>query len=234
MTMPQNQALTVLSIDTSSPRGSVALLCGNEVIGELRIASLETHSSRLLRSIEFLLETAGCNLNDLDLVASGIGPGSFTGIRIGVATALGLAQALSIPFAGVSGMDALANQNLFLQGEIAVVMDAQRSQVYYAGYINNNGKIRSIGRPMLLFPDELESRLKRKSIFLIGDGASRYFSRFRVSHANRPRFVVTDPFIAAGIGRLALSRKRTWKSGAALQSEPLYIRPPDAAKSKKR
>ena len=234
MTMPQNQALKVLSIDTSSPRGSVALLCGNEVIGELRIASQETHSSRLLRSIEFLLETAGCNLNDLDLVASGIGPGSFTGIRIGVATALGLAQALSIPFAGVSGMDALANQNLFLQGEIAVVMDAQRSQVYYAGYISNNGKIRSIGRPLLLFPDELESRLRRKGIFLIGDGASRYFSRFRVSRTNRPRFVVTDLFIAAGIGRLALSRKRTWKSGEALQSEPLYIRPPDAAKSKKR
>jgi len=234
MTMPQNQALKVLSIDTSSPRGSVALLCGNEVIGELRIASLETHSSRLLRSIEFLLETAGCNLNDLDLVASGVGPGSFTGIRIGVATALGLAQALGIPFAGVSGMDALANQNLFLQGEIAVVMDAQRSQVYYAGYINNNGKIRGIGRPMLLFPDELESRLKRKSIFLIGDGASRYFSQFRILRANRPQFVVTDLFIAAGIGQLALRRKRTWKSGAALQSEPLYIRPPDAAKSKKR
>jgi tRNA threonylcarbamoyladenosine biosynthesis protein TsaB len=234
MIMPQKQALKVLAMDTSTPRGSVALLDGEEVVGELRLASLETHSSRLLKSIDFLLETAGWKLSDLNLVASGIGPGSFTGIRIGVATALGLAQTIGIPFAGVSGMDALASQNLFLQGRIAVIMDAQRSQVYYAEYINNEGRIRSVERPSLLFPAELEQRLKRKSISLIGDGACRYFSRFGSATRNCPQLVMTDLFIAAGIGRLASRRKRSWKTGTALQSEPLYIRPPDAAKSKKR
>jgi tRNA threonylcarbamoyladenosine biosynthesis protein TsaB len=232
MTMPQKQALKILSLDTSSVRGSVALLNEEELIGELRLASLETHSSRLLKSIDFLLETAGWDFKDLNLIAAGIGPGSFTGIRIGVATALGLAQSLDIPFAGVSGLDALARQNPFLRGKIAVIMDAQRSQVYYAEFINNEGRIRRVGRPLLLYPAAIEQQLKRKSIFLIGDGAYRYFSGLGTSRSNRPRFVMTDMFIAAGIGRLALSRKRSWKTGAALQSEPLYIRPPDAAKSK--
>jgi tRNA threonylcarbamoyladenosine biosynthesis protein TsaB len=234
MIMPQKQGIKVLSMDTSTPRGSVALLHGEEVSGELRLASLETHSSRLLKSVDFLLETASWKLNDLNLVAAGIGPGSFTGIRIGVATALGLAQTLGIPFAGVSGMDALVSQNLFLRGKIAVIMDAQRSQVYYAEYINNEGRIRSAVRPLLLFPAELERRLRRKKIFLIGDGACRYFSRFGTARSDRSQFVMTDLFIAAGIGRLALKRKNSWKIGTELQSEPLYIRPPDAAKSKKR
>ena len=82
MIMPQKQALKILSMDTSTRRGSVALLDGEEVIGELRLASIETHSARLLKSIDFLLETAGWRLGDLNLVAAGIGPGSFTGIRI--------------------------------------------------------------------------------------------------------------------------------------------------------
>jgi tRNA threonylcarbamoyladenosine biosynthesis protein TsaB len=234
MIMPQKQTLKVLSIDTSTPRGSVALLVDEEVIGELRLASLATHSSRLLRSIDFLLESAGWKLSELNLVASCIGPGSFTGIRIGVATALGLAQTIGVPFAGVSGMDALASQNLFLPGKIAVIMDAQRSQVYFAEYFNNEGRIRSVEKPMLLFPAELKQRLQGKSIFLIGDGAYRYFSQFGAARGRHPQFVTTDLFIAAGIGVLASRRRQSWKAGTALRSEPLYVRPPDAAKSKRR
>jgi tRNA threonylcarbamoyladenosine biosynthesis protein TsaB len=232
MTMPEQQAYKVLSLDTSSPRGSVALLQGKDVIGELRLASLETHSSRLLKSIDFLLETAGWNLRDLDLVAAGIGPGSFTGIRIGVATALGLAQSLDVPFAGVSGMDALARQNSFVQGRIAVVMDAQRSQVYYAEYMVNQNRLRRVCKPSLLYPAALRQQIQGRGIVLIGDGANRYFSKIGTNHSDRARFVTADLFLATGIGRLAQSRKKTWKTGAALQSEPLYIRPPDATKAK--
>jgi tRNA threonylcarbamoyladenosine biosynthesis protein TsaB len=232
MTMPQKLSLKTLSLDTSSVRGSIALLKGEDVIGELRIASLETHSARLLRSIDFLLESAGWVLKDLNLVSVGIGPGSFTGIRIGVATALGLAQSLGIPFAGVSGLDALALQNSFLLGKIAVIMDAQRAQVYYAEYIGEEGRIRCAGKPSLYYPAALEKQLKRRKIYLIGDGACRYFSKFGKLQGDWPRFIEVDLFLAAGIGRLALNRKRTWRTGEALQSEPLYIRPPDATRSK--
>jgi tRNA threonylcarbamoyladenosine biosynthesis protein TsaB len=234
MTMPQKQSLRTLSLDTASVRGSVALLNGEDVIGELRLASLETHSARLLRSIDFLLDSAGWTLKDLDLVSAGIGPGSFTGIRIGVATALGLAQSLGTPFAGVSGLDALAYQNSFLSGKIAVIMDAQRAQVYYAEYICEEGKMRCAGKPSLFYPAALEKKLKRRKVYLIGDGAFRYFSDFGTLQGDWPRFIEVDLFLAAGIGRLALNRKRSWRTGAALQSEPLYIRLPDATRSKLR
>ncbi len=92
--MANSPTLKVLSIDTATRRGSVALHAGADLAAELRLSSFETHSARLLRSVEYLLDVAGWTAHDLGLVAAGIGPGSFTGIRIGVSTALGLAQSL--------------------------------------------------------------------------------------------------------------------------------------------
>ena len=224
--------LKVLALDTSTPRGSVALLEGRDLAAELRLRSLETHSARLLGSISFLLKNVGWELTDLGLIAAGIGPGSFTGIRIGVATALGLAQTLSLPFAGISGLDAMAQQLPGAEGPISVVLDAQRSQVYYAEYVSEKGKTRKAGRPALLFPSELKNRLKGTHRTVIGDGALRYASELNLSKTRWPRLAEVDLFLAAPLGRLALVRKRAWRSGVFLQSEPLYIRRPDAQRRK--
>src|SRR6059036_1572063 len=115
---------------------------GREGVAELRLHSQETHSARLLNSIHYLLSSSGWDLAKLELIAVGIGPGSFTGIRIGVATALGLAQSLSLPLACVSGLDALAFDLAYLRSRIGIVIDAQRMQVYYAEYIvGPNGRV---------------------------------------------------------------------------------------------
>jgi tRNA threonylcarbamoyl adenosine modification protein YeaZ len=220
--------LKILSLDTSTPRGSVALLDGRVLTAELRVLSLETHSARLLASVDILLKSAGWNLADLGLVVAGIGPGSFTGIRIGVATAMGLAQTLSIPFAGISNLDALAHQVAGIDGRIGIVMDAQRSQVYFSEYLSDHGKIRSIGKPTLVYPSDLRPYLRRSHLYLIGDGAVRYSHELKLPSAGWPRLVEVDLFLAAALGRLALGHKRLWRSGEFLQSEPLYIRPPDA------
>ncbi|MBM3791217.1 MAG: tRNA (adenosine(37)-N6)-threonylcarbamoyltransferase complex dimerization subunit type 1 TsaB, partial [Acidobacteria bacterium] len=132
--MPADMPIRILALDTATPHGSVALLEGREVCAELRLFSLETHSQRLLGTIEYLLQVTGWGLDEVGLVAAGIGPGSFTGIRIGVATALGLAQGKGIPFAAVSGMDATAHGAATTDGRLGVVIDARRSQVYYAEY----------------------------------------------------------------------------------------------------
>jgi len=228
MTMPENPFIRILALDTSSPRGSVALLHDKDVVGELRLNSLETHSARLLRSIGFLLESTGWSLSELNLVAAGIGPGSFTGIRIGVATALGLAQSLGVPFAGISGMDALASQVYFLEGCIGVAMDAQRSQVYYAEYVVGHGKVRKVGRPALWYPSDLKLRLRNRHVHIIGDASLRWLEDVTRPGNGWPRAIGADLFLAAAIGRHAISRKRGWKSGECLSAEPLYIRPPDA------
>jgi tRNA threonylcarbamoyladenosine biosynthesis protein TsaB len=234
MIMPANPSIRILALDTSTPRGSVALLEGEVVVAELRLKSLETHSARLLRSIGFLLESAGWSLNEVDLVAAGIGPGSFTGIRIGVATALGLAQSLSVPFAGISGLDALANQVSFLEGDIGVVMDAQRSQVYYGEYISRHGRVRRTGKPELWNPSDLESRLRKRHLYVVGESELRLLADLIKDGNGWPRPVAADLFLAAGIGKLALSRKQSWKAGDYLSAEPLYIRPPDALRPKDR
>lgn len=221
--------MRVLAFDTSTPRGSIALLEDRETCAELHLHSLETHSARLLASTEFLLKMSGWNLSDLGLIVAGIGPGSFTGIRIGVATALGLAQTCALPFAGISGLDALAQKFAGVDGHIGVVMDAQRSQVYFAEYAGRHGKIARAGKPSLLKPEELAARLSGKRILLLGDGALRYREVLTGSRGGA-RLMELDLFLAGAMGRLALARKRAWRSGAYLVSEPIYIRPPDAFK----
>ena len=230
--MPVNQALKTLSIDTSSPRGSVALLAGSEVAGELRLFSQETHSARLLGAVDYLLKSIGWSLQTLDLIAVGIGPGSFTGIRIGVSTALGLAQSLSCAFAGISGLDALAHEFPSPAGRVGIVMDAQRAQVYYAEYRVLRGKLHLVRKPALWFPQALARQLGRHKISLAGDGAIHYAKELRTSSRGRRRLVQVDLFLARAIGRLAQERRRSWHSGDFLTAEPLYIRPPDAVKKR--
>jgi len=225
--------LKVLAFDTSTPRGSIALLDGREVCAEFHLHSLETHSARLLTSTEFLLKMSGWSLSDLGLIVAGIGPGSFTGIRIGISTALGLAQTCALPFAGISGLDALAQKLTGAEGRIGAVMDAQRGQVYFAEYAGRHGKIVRAGKPELLRPEQLAARLAGKRIVLAGDGALRY--REEIAGGREwPRLMDVDLFLAGAMGRLALARKRCWRSGGYLTSEPLYIRPPDAFGGKAR
>ncbi|MEJ2110466.1 MAG: tRNA (adenosine(37)-N6)-threonylcarbamoyltransferase complex dimerization subunit type 1 TsaB [Acidobacteriota bacterium] len=230
--MPATRKPKILAFDTSTPRGSVALLEGTELQAELKLQRLQNHSANLLRSVDFLLDSLGWNLEDLDLVASGIGPGSFTGIRIGIATGLGIAQSLSLPFAGISGLEALGNQVLHLQGRVGVLLDAHRSQAYYAEYLISGRKMREGLQPTLVYLEDLPVLLKTTPLFLIGDTSLYPGELIQIPKSSWPRIIETDPYLSASIGRRALSVKRRWKSGTFLQCEPLYIRPPDAVKNK--
>jgi tRNA threonylcarbamoyladenosine biosynthesis protein TsaB len=232
MMIPNDAAPRILAFDTSSLSGSVALLEGREVHAEIRINSTKTHSSMLLKSVEFLLKRTGWQLTDLNLIASGIGPGSFTGIRIGVSTALGFAQTLSIPFAGISGLDALAHQCVWIEGSIGVLLDAHRSQYYYAEYVSNGVRLRQTHKPSLMNISDLEDFFKNRQIYVVGDVNANQWKTLKRSSAHWPQLVPVDLFLASGLGRLALLRKNQWRSGEFIVSEPLYIRPPDAIKNR--
>lgn len=222
--------MKVLALDTATSRGSVALLSGRELVTEFRLNSPQTHSARLLRSIRFLLDSAGWELQELELIAAGIGPGSFTGIRIGISTALGLAKTIRANYAGISGLDALANQVHGCSGRLGVVMDAQRNQVYFGLYVESHGQMKRVAPPILLHPLELRTRISAARISLVGDGAFRYKDVLRNAGRKYPQVIESDLFIAGAIGRLALDRKRSWRKGLRLKCDPLYIRPPDARK----
>jgi tRNA threonylcarbamoyladenosine biosynthesis protein TsaB len=232
--MPVVDKPKILAFDTASRRGSVALLEGTELQAELKLNHLQNHSSKLIRSIDFLLEGLGWTLQNLDLVAVGTGPGSFTGIRIGIATGLGLAQALSVPFAGISGMEALAFQTTLEDGCVGVLLNAQRSQVYYAEYKKHGGKMSEIKKPSLMFLSDLQNETRNRRIYLIGETDLCVEKGLKISKSGWPRAVETNLYLSVGIGRRSLYVKRRWKSGDYIQCEPLYIRPPDALKKKNR
>jgi tRNA threonylcarbamoyladenosine biosynthesis protein TsaB len=234
MMMPMTVTPRILALDTASVRGSIALLEGNELRAEVRSHSLKTHSTLLLRAVDFLLDRTGWKLKDLNLVAAGIGPGSFTGIRIGIATALGICQSLDLPFSGISGLDALAHEATWLEGDIGVLMDAHRNQYYCAEYRNKNGKLRQLRKPALIDISDLERCLEDRHLYMVGDLTASQWKEVQQSSEGWPRAVRVDLFLSAGIGRLALSRKRQWRSGDSLAAEPLYIRPPDALRNKSR
>lgn len=226
--MPGSVPLRILSLDTASDRVSVALLEGDEVKAELRMASLENRSARLLPSIAYLLRDVGWTLRDLGLIAAGTGPGSFTGIRVGIATALGLAQALSVPFAGISCLDALALAAALPAGRLGVAMDARRAQVYYAEYQVQGRRLRQVRKPSMLTPQELARSLRPAGLYMAGDGALLYRRELAIRRGGWPRLLHPDLFLAASVGRLAAMRKRSWHTGPFLQAMPTYIRPPDA------
>jgi tRNA threonylcarbamoyladenosine biosynthesis protein TsaB len=230
--MPLTNAPKILAFDTSAARGSIALLEGPQLQAELKLQRLQNHSANLLRCIRFLLEGLNWKLEDLDLVACGIGPGSFTGIRIGIATGLGISQSLHIPFVGISGLEAHGCQAASLEGCVGVLLNAHRDQVYYAEYLYAAGRMRIARKPSLEFISDLPGLFGKRRMYLIGDTHLCPEEIFKKSGNSWPRIAATDPYLGSAIGRRALSVKKRWKSGNFLQCEPLYIRPPDAIRNR--
>lgn len=136
--------LNILAIDTSSDSMSIALKYDGEIKAELNLNCGLVHSNTLMPSIKYLFEVANLDKKDLEAVAVCVGPGSFTGIRIGVATANAMALALGIPAVCVSSLEALAMNYRHTNAIIIPTVDAQRKNVYTAVYEANNGKLRTV------------------------------------------------------------------------------------------
>ena len=126
--------MKILSIDSSTKAASVAVIDGNKISAEYFLNTGFTHSETLMPMIESALKHSASKLSELDLIAVTVGPGSFTGVRIGVASAKGLSFTSNIPVVGVSALEALAYNLKGMQGEfiVSAVIDARCSQVYNA------------------------------------------------------------------------------------------------------
>lgn len=232
MMMPLDCLPRILALDTATTRSSVALLEGGDMCAEVRLRSVQTHSKELLHSVDFILDRVGWKLADLNLVAVGSGPGSFTGIRIGVATGLGIAHSLDIPFVEISGLDAIANQVSHLDGHIGVAMDAHRSQAFYAEYASKNGRIRIQQKSVLMEISALEHLLRGRHLYLVGDPAICKLAGSTTASNDWPRHIPVNLFLAVEIGKMASIARRKWKWGDSIVAEPSYVRPPDALKKK--
>ena len=166
--------MLILAFESSARPASVALVRDGKLLAQSTQISALTHSRTLLPMAEDLLKNCGVSLSELDAIAVAHGPGSFTGVRIGVSTVKGLCWGADKPCIGVSTLEGMAWHGLAAGGVICPVMDARRAQVYNALFRIEEG------RPVRLCPDraisleELAAELRAlgESVFLVGDGAS--------------------------------------------------------------
>ena len=172
--------MLILAFESSAKPASAALVKDGQLLSQYTQCSALTHSRTLLPMAEDMLKNAELRLSDVDLIAVAHGPGSFTGILIGVSTVKGLAWAAEKPCVGVSTLEAMAWHGLAVGGYICPVMDARRSQVYNALFKIENGRpVRMTeDRPIALEELAKEVTALGAPVFLIGDGAALCFEYF--------------------------------------------------------
>lgn len=165
--------MLLLAFESSAKAASVALLKDGALLGEYFQNSGQTHSRTLLKMAEDLLKNCDLQVSDLDAVAVANGPGSFTGLRIGVAAAKGLAWGRQIPCVGISTLEAMAETVYLPEGVLVCCMDARRDQVYNAVFEKTGNTITRLSEDRAISVEDLETELKNveKQKFLVGDGA---------------------------------------------------------------
>ena len=165
--------MLILAFETTAKAGSVALTENGKLLGEFYQNTGMTHSQTLLTMAQDLLKSCGKAVTDVTAVAVAQGPGSFTGVRIGVAAAKGFAWGAQIPCFGISTLEAMAKTLGVYQGYVCPCMDARRSQVYNALFYVNHGEIRRVQPDRAIALADLGEELKKLSepVFLVGDGS---------------------------------------------------------------
>lgn len=166
--------MRILAFESSAKAASVALLQDGQLLAESYLNCGLTHSRTLTQLAQELLATCELPVRSLDAVACAAGPGSFTGIRIGVAAAKGLAWGAELPCYGVSTLEAMAHLAAAPQDTICAVMDARRAQVYNALFSNAAGTLRRLTEDRAIALEELAQELAGRAgrIYLVGDGAA--------------------------------------------------------------
>lgn len=211
----------ILGFDTSGPYCAVALLRGDHLLADRFEAMAKGQAERLMPLIEQVFAEAGLAPRDLDAIGVGVGPGNFTGIRIAVSAARGLALALGIPAIGVTAFDMHRTVSV-PKGRLLVCLPAPRDQVYVQAFVNDLPE----GPPHLLDAAHPDLRNEDRDAMAVGPGADRL-----AGHVVFPRIradLETPPHVR--LCRLASTRLA--ERGTIPRPAPLYVRPADAAPSK--
>jgi len=220
----------LLALETTGMCGSIALVAEGVCVAEFSLQTRATHSRRLLHGVEWLLNQVGCDWPQIHGIAVSLGPGSFTGLRIGLSTAKGLAMAADKPLVGVPTLDALAAQFAHLAHPLCVVLDARKKEVYAAFYESSaHGAFRRTSDFLVLAPETLAAKITVPTV-LVGDGAVLYEERFRELLGDLALPLPSSCYFprAATVGMLAwpLYRRRDFLEPAA--AVPIYVRASDA------
>lgn len=221
--------MKILALDTATDSCSVAAIDDGRVAAELTIRKSQTHSKHLMELVDSVLQIAGTGPADLDGLAVSIGPGSFTGLRIGVSTIKGLAHALDKPVVGVSTLEALARQCSQTSLLICPMLDARKGEVYTASYRFDADQLVQQTEARAVNPGVVTGNLKLPCLF-IGSGARLYRQSLAAAAGSLAHFVPEDQntIRASSVAFLSMTRFETDDTDEIASLTPHYIRKSDA------
>ena len=219
--------MLTLAFETSAKAASVALIENGKLLGESYQNTGLTHSQTLMVMAQDLLKQCGKTVSDLTAVAVAEGPGSFTGVRIGVAAAKGMSWGGQLPCYGVSTLEAMAVSLGAYEGYVCACMDARRSQVYNALFLVNGGVVERITEDRAIALAELKTELEHMDgpIFLVGDGANLTYKTLAETIPN----LILPPEHrlhqrAVGVALLAEQKQTAGEAGDGNALNPNYLR----------
>jgi tRNA threonylcarbamoyladenosine biosynthesis protein TsaB len=218
--------MQVLAVDTTSGKGSVAVVEDDRVSAEVRVEARDSHSCHLLPAIQFLLATLGIRVEDLGALAVATGPGSFTGLRVGLSTVQGLALASSRPCLGLSTLDVLATLASGGGRPVVAIREAFRSEVFWSvfdasGTPLRSGEVGSLEEALAVAP---------RGAAYVGDLTPERATAIRARDGDA-HLVSADPYLAGPLGRLAVARLAEATTPTAPEDlRPVYLRGADIRK----
>lgn len=221
--------MNILAIDTSALTATAAVLADDILLGEISTTTRLTHSQTIMPMIDELLKKVSLDISDIDLFACSQGPGSFTGLRIGIGTVKGLAYGLGKKVVGVSTLEALAHNIAFTDCVISPIMDARRGQVYNALYKYNNGVLECKEAPRALSVEELCSELTERTIF-VGDGVKVYREKISALLGEKALFAPPQHCLqrAGSVAYAAINNEAV----DAAELTAVYLRKPQAERER--
>ncbi|MDE0804916.1 MAG: tRNA (adenosine(37)-N6)-threonylcarbamoyltransferase complex dimerization subunit type 1 TsaB [Acidimicrobiales bacterium] len=222
--------MLLLGVTTATQQVGCAIGGHEGVLASAHSARGKRHAETLVPSIDFVRRQARVELSEMSVIAVDIGPGLFTGLRVGIAAAKAMAHALRVPMIGISSLDLLAWPVRHTTREIVAVVDARRGEVFHARYRPTPGGVQRIAGPEVSTPSELRAELQASDteFLLVGDGALRHADRWE----DMVRVEVAEQYLAhpnaASLVQLAHARAIREDFVQPWQLEPLYLRQPDA------
>ncbi len=228
--------MKILAVDTSSAVASAAVLEDNKLVAEYILNNKKTHSQRIMPMIEELMNDSEITVNDIDYFAAAYGPGSFTGLRIGVATAKALAHAVKKPMVQVSTLEGIAYNALYSDMLLCPIMDARRSQVYNAVYKSENGALSEVIAPRAVSLEQCVSELSEQDgkVLFMGDGVAVHRDSIVGMMGDKARFAEA-PFLnqrAGSIAQIAYYKALRGETVSYLEFAPFYLRKSQAERER--
>jgi tRNA threonylcarbamoyladenosine biosynthesis protein TsaB len=223
--------MRILGVDTSTSCGSLGLIEDDEVVGEYTLHREETHSARLIPAIQALLKEARIDIHEIDGMAVSLGPGSFTGLRVGLSAVKGLALAAEKPVVGVPTLDALASNLPFTPYLICPILDARKDEVYTALYKDREGgQVERLTPYQVLAPAGLVEQLPLRETIFLGYGVEVYRELIEARLGEKALFAPRHLRFLRGttVAELGLGRIMHGERDDIASLAPIYVRPSDA------